>query len=135
MAFAGMSYIGILLAAIAAFAFGALWYGGLSKPWLRAARIDPTTVKMSPSLFVVSFVAELIMAWVLAGVIGHLGDGQVTIRNGLISGAMVWLGFMATVTTVNQRYEGYGWDLTVIDAGHWLGVALIMGVVIGWWGV
>lgn len=135
MSFAGMSYIGILLAAIAAFAFGALWYGGLAKPWMRAARIDPASAAMSPALFVVSFLAELIMAWVLAGVVGHLGQGQVTVRNGLISGFLVWLGFMATVTAVNQRYEGYGWDLTAIDSGHWLGVALIMGLVLGWWGV
>ena len=29
------------------------------------------------------------MAWVLAGVVGHLGTGQVTVANGLISVAFV----------------------------------------------
>ena len=47
----------------------------------------------------------------------------------------VWLGFMATTLAVNQRYEGFGWDLTIIDGLHWLGVALIMGAVIGGFGV
>lgn len=42
---------------------------------------------------------------------------------------------MATTVAVNQRYEGFGWDLTLIDAGHWLGVALIMGGVIGFFGI
>jgi hypothetical protein len=42
---------------------------------------------------------------------------------------------MATTMAVNHRYQAYGWDLTLIDGGHWLGVALIMGAVIGWWGV
>ena len=78
-----------------------------------------------------SFVCELVMAWVLAGVIGHLGTGQVTLCNGVVSGFFLWLGFLATTIAVNQRYEGFGWDLTVIDAGHWLGVAVIMGGVIG----
>ena len=71
----------------------------------------------------------------VAGVIGHLGDGQVTLWNGIVSGFFVWLGFMATTLAVNQRYEGFGWDLTIIDGLHWLGVALIMGAVIGGFGV
>ncbi len=75
------------------------------------------------------------MAWVLAGVIGHLGTGQVTFLNGVISGFFVWLGFIATTVVVGQRYQGFGWDLTLIDAGHWLLVALAMGAVIGWMGV
>ena len=86
---------------------------------------------MTPPLVIAAFVAELIMAWVLAGVIGHLGLGQVTFWNGIISGAFLWLGFMATTVVVNQRYQGFGWTLSVIDAGHWLGVALIMGGIIG----
>jgi hypothetical protein len=135
MNFAGMNYLAIVVAAIAAFAFGAAWYTALSKPWIRATRIDPTTVKMSAVPFVTSFVCELVMAWVMAGVIGHLGTGQVTLWNGVVSGFFLWLGFLATSTAVNQRYEGFGWDLTVIDAGHWLGVAVIMGGVIGWFGV
>ncbi len=37
--------------------------------------------------FIYSFVAELIMAWVLAGLIGHLGPP--TLRNGVISGGVL----------------------------------------------
>ncbi|WP_295808122.1 DUF1761 domain-containing protein [uncultured Nitratireductor sp.] len=135
MDFAGLNYLAILAAAVAAFIFGSVYYGTLGKPWMKAARIEPEEAKMEPSLFITSFVAELIMAWVLAGVIGHLGAGQVTLWNGVISGAFIWLGFMATTVAVNQRYEGFGWNLTLIDAGHWLGVALIMGGVIGFFGV
>ncbi|MEX0347506.1 MAG: DUF1761 domain-containing protein [Rhizobiaceae bacterium] len=135
MAFGGISYLAVLIAAIAAFVFGAVYYGALGKPWMKAARIDPAQANMSPVLFITSFAAELVMAWVLAGVIGHLGTGEVTLWNGVVSGLFVWLGFMATTVAVNQRYQGFGWDLTLIDAGHWLGVAVIMGAVIGWWGV
>lgn len=135
MVFAGISYVAVVAAALAGFVFGAAYYGLLGKPWMKAARIDPAEARMSAGLFVTGFLAELVMAWVLAGVVGHLGDGQVTLWNGVVSGAFVWLGFMATTVTVNQRYQGFGWDLTLIDAGHWLGVALIMGAVIGLWGV
>jgi hypothetical protein len=137
MNFAGMNYLAIVVATIAAFAFGAAWYSALSKPWIRAARLDPSSKSAPPlaPLLVTSFICELVMAWVMAGVIGHLGAGQVTLWNGVVSGFFLWVGFLATSTAVNQRYEGYGWDLTAIDAGHWLGVAVIMGGVIGWFGV
>jgi hypothetical protein len=137
MSFGGMNYLAVLLAAVAGFAFGAAWYGILSKPWIKASRIDPSSPSAPPlaPLLVNSFVCELIMAWVLAGVIGHLGEGQATLWNGVVSGFFIWLGFVATTTAVNQRYEGFGWDLTLIDIGHWLGVLLIMGAIIGWWGV
>jgi hypothetical protein len=37
-------------------------------------------------------------------------------------------------TDRQNRYEGFGWDLTLIDTGHWLGVLLLIGAVIGWFG-
>lgn len=133
MDFGGMNYLAIVVAAVVAFAFGALYYGLLGKQWMKAARLGEA--KPSPGLFITSFLAELVMAWVLAGVIGHLGTGQVTLWNGVVSGAFIWLGFMATSMAVNHRYQGFGWDLTLIDAGHWLGVAVLMGGVIGWFGI
>jgi Protein of unknown function (DUF1761) len=135
MEFAGINYLAILAAAIAAFAVGSIYYGLLGKPWMRAARLDPANVKMSPALFITSYVGDLVMAWVLAGVIGHLGIGQVTVWNGIVSAFFIWLGFIATTLAVNQRYQGFGWDLTLIDAGHWLLAALAMGAVIGAFGV
>jgi hypothetical protein len=135
MVFAGIDYIAVLVAAIAAFIVGAVYYGALGKPWMKAARIEPAETKMSPMLFVTSFVCELVMAFVLAGVIGHLGEGQVTIRNGMISGLFIWFGFMLTTMAVNHRYQGFGWNLTLIDGVHWLLVVAVMGAVIGAFGV
>jgi len=39
--------------------------------------------------------------------------------------------FIATTVAVNNAYPGRKFILTVIDAGHWLGVMLIIGAVIG----
>ncbi len=36
MAFAGVSYLAVLFAAIASYIFGAVWYMGLSKYWIAA---------------------------------------------------------------------------------------------------
>jgi hypothetical protein len=133
MDFTGVNYLAVLIAALAAWIFGAAWYGGLSKPWIKAVRLDPATLKMTPMLYATSFVAELIMAFVLAALVAGLHGEAATLGNGVAAGLLVWFGFIATTTAVNQRYEGYGWDLTLIDWGHWLGVAVIMGAIIGWW--
>jgi hypothetical protein len=84
---------------------------------------------------VTTFVALLVMAWVLAGMIGHFGTGQATLVNGLVSGAFVWLGFVVTTLAANHAFQGQKRALTLIDGGHWLGVLAIEGAVIGAIGV
>lgn len=137
MHFAGMNYLAIVIAAAAGFFFGAVYYTLLSKPWMKAVGLAKSTrsKNMSATPFIVAIAANLVMAWVLAGVIGHLGAGQVTLRNGVISGAFVWLGFVATTLAVNNAFAGRKPLLSVIDAGHWLGVLLVSGAVIGLFGV
>jgi hypothetical protein len=140
MRFAGMNYTAIVIAAIASFVFGAVWYGLLGKTWMAAlgkteAEIKGPQGNVSPMPFVVAALSQLVMAWVLAGLIGHLGPGQVTLRNGVISALFVWIGFVATTLVTNHAFQGARRNLTLIDGGHWLFVLLIQGLVIGAFGV
>jgi hypothetical protein len=138
MQFAGTNYWAILLAAAVSFLFGAIWYGMLAQPWMEAVGKTEAEIKGSgqtPVLYLIAIIAQLVMAWVLAGLLGHLGLGQITLRNGLISGAFAWLGFVATTIAVNHGFQGAKRSLTVIDGGHWLGVLLIQGAIIGAMGV
>ncbi|MBN9089718.1 MAG: DUF1761 domain-containing protein [Reyranella sp.] len=137
MVFAGLNYLAIILAAAAGFVWGAAYYTTLSKQWLSAVGIAKEQMRIgrSPAPFVISFVALVVMAWVLAGTLGHLGPGQVTVKNGIISGLFLWLGFIATTVFVNNAYPGRKYSLSVIDSIHWLGVVVIQGAVIGAMGV
>jgi hypothetical protein len=36
---------------------------------------------------------------------------------------------------VNYAFHGARHTLTLIDGGHWLGVLLIQGAILGFWGV
>ena len=133
MAFAGMNYLAILIAAVAAYVWGAAYYMTLSKQWLAAVGIAQPNRSAAP--FIISFVALLVMAFVLAGSIGHLGPGNVSIKNGIISGVIIWAGFVATTVVVNNAYPGRKIMLSIIDGIHWLGVLVIQGAVIGAMGV
>jgi Protein of unknown function (DUF1761) len=131
MTFAGINYLAILIAAVAGFAWGAAYYMSLSRQWLAA--VGNAEPNKSPTPFVISFVALVVMAWVLAGLIGHLGPP--TVKGGVISGLFVWLGFVATTVFVNNAYPGRRYALSVIDSIHWLGVLVIQGAIIGVMGV
>jgi sorbitol-specific phosphotransferase system component IIC len=140
MTFAGISYLAILTAAVVGWLFGAVWYTVLSKPWQHAAGVTAGKIKQAQKTpafyvpFVVAFLAQVVMAWILAGLIAHLGPGQFTVQNGIISGAFVWLGFVITTMAVNNGFAGRDWRLLVIDGGHWLAVLLLMGAILGAFG-
>jgi hypothetical protein len=82
--------------------------------------------------FIIAFAALLVMAWMLAGVFLHLSRGGIalTLRSGLISGALIWAGFVTTSLIVNHAFQGAKRMLTLIDGGHWLGVLLIQSAVL-----
>ena len=143
MTFAGINYLAILIAAIAGWLAGAVYYMALGKQWVaaqgstmeafkaRQAALKGTSAAWLP--FALAFLANLVMAWVLAGMVGHMGS--VTIRSAVISALFAWLGFVVTTVLVNNAFSGRSYSLTVIDAGHWLAVLVILGIVIGWMGV
>ena len=130
---AGINYLGVIVAAVAGFAFGSVWYGLLGKAWLAALGKSKEDMKMHPLPFIMAFLCQLVMAWALAGVVGHLGE--VTLRGSVIAAAIVWFGFVLTTMLVNHRFQSASWSLSLIDGGHWLGVLLVMGVVIGLFGI
>jgi hypothetical protein len=132
MEFAGMNYMAVIVAAIAGYAFGSVYYMTLAKPWMAAARLTKEDVKPAPLPFIIAFVAQLVMAYILAGLIGHVGSHD--IGGGILSAVFVWLGFVVTSMLVNHQFQGQKPMLTVIDSAHWLGVMVIMGAVIGWFG-
>jgi hypothetical protein len=139
MAFAGMNYWAVLMAAVAAWMLGALWYSLLAKPWMAAAGVANASMQQnigSPRAFlpfVIAFLAALVMAWVLAGIMGHLG--QLTIKNGVISGAFCWLGFTIPAMTANYTFGQRRPLLLLIDGGYWLAALVVMGAIIGGLGI
>jgi hypothetical protein len=74
------------------------------------------------------------MAWVMGGLMGHLGEAAYSVGGGAMTGAIAWLGFVATTLLVNHGFQESKIALTLIDGGHWLGVLIIQGVVIALFG-
>lgn len=140
-AFLTVNHLSIFTAAVAAWLFGALYYRALSRPWLAAQgkTMEQCQAEMAGKSklaiygpFVLAFVAALFMAWALYGVLLHLN--RFTVRGGIISGVLIWFGFVLTTMAVNNAFHGKRAMLTLIDSLHWLGVLIVLGAIVGWFG-
>jgi hypothetical protein len=138
MHLANINWLAVIIAAVAGWLVGAVWYSVLSKQWLAAQGKTMETAKQDaagqslPVLLIIVFVANLIMAVMLSGIMTHVGP--FTVRSGMISGALIWFGFVITAIATNYAFQGRKPMLTVIDGGYWLAVLLVIGGVLGAFG-
>ncbi len=128
-----VNLLAVLAAAVAAWLFGAVWYMSLGRIWRDALRsrreMSADDTKPPVKALIISFAAEIVMAYVFAGLLVHLGGPNV--RSGVISAILIWVGFVATTLVTGDAYLKEKPTKTAIDAGHWLGVLLIQGTVLG----
>ena len=129
-----INYLAVVVAAVAAFLLGWGWYSVFGKVWMAGLEKSKEDCdKPMPVVpLVIAAVACLVMAYMLAGLMGHLAN--VTIRGGVISAFFVWIGFVLTTVATNHAFEGMKPVVTAIDAGHWLAVLVLMGAIIGAFG-
>ena len=136
-----VNYLSILIAAVAAWLFGGVYYTALGKPWMAAqgktmeqcqAEYAGKSGAAKSVPFILVFVAEIIIAWALYGLLVHMN--AFTLRGGVISAVLCWFGFVVTTLTSNYAFHGRRPMLTVIDSGAWLGAFVIMGAIVGWMG-
>jgi hypothetical protein len=138
MAFVTVNYLSIVAAAVAAWLFGGVYYTALSKVWMAAQGKTPEQCQAEMAAksgvakgapFIIVFIGEFIMAWALYGILVHLN--AFTLRGGVISGALIWFGFVLPTVTSNYAFHGRKPMLTVIDSAAWLGALLIIGAIVG----
>jgi len=128
-----VNWLAVIVATIAGFAVGAVWYTALGKQWMAAIGKTRDQLNAGPQPYVIGVIVELVMAYFLALVTSNL-FGSVTVASGLMAGAHMWLGFIMPPMILNHRYQNMPWRLTLLDGGHLLLVLLVQGLVIGLFG-
>lgn len=126
-----MGYLTVLLAAVAGFATGSVWYMTLGKLWQAAlgpAR-ESAMAQKSPLPFIVGFLANL----ATAGMMRHIfattaisGAGM-----GLIAGLGIGLFMTAPWILTNYAFANRDRTLWWIDAGHAAAATAVIGLVLG----
>lgn len=128
-----MGFLSVIIAAVAAFAFGAVYYMLLSRQWMAAAGIDAgpdgkPVNSGNATPYIVSFVCIILVA----GMMRHSFalSGVATFGKGLLSGLGIGLFFISPWIFINTGYSNRPWKLAVIDAGYATAAAAIMGAVL-----
>lgn len=128
-----MDLVNVIVATIAAFGVGAVWYNVLSKPWIKAAGIPcdengKPEGGPNPMLFALGFVFQLIVA----GMMRHVfeSSGTVSIGGGLVAGLGIGAFFITPWIALNNAYGGKPWALTLIDGGYAIVACGVMGLVL-----
>jgi hypothetical protein len=130
-------YLPILLAALAAFLIGAVWYSPLlfAKAWVRVygytqEALAAMRAKASKT-YAASFVAFLVMAAVLHIILAHLGVESASAGAGW--GFHLWLGIAAPIGFTANLYSDKPIAAFLIDTGYQLASLLAMGAILGAW--
>lgn len=134
MSFMAVNWLAVIIATVASWAIGAGWYMVFANQWLAAigkTKDQINSKDFSPYIF--SIIVQLVMAYFIALLTPQL-FGATNVQNGLMTGGLMWLGFVITSMIQGHRYEGAPWSRTLIDGGYLLAVLLVHGLVIGLFG-
>lgn len=126
MTFAELDPIAIIAATVAGFVFGAVWYGALSKPWMQAVGLTEPP-KPDPKIYILTFVCQLVLSTVIYLIMS--AHSETSVGQQITTVALLWAGFVVAPMVVNHRFQSQTWLLTFVDAGHWLGVFVVMTIV------
>ncbi len=128
-----MEILNVIVAAVAGYAFGALWYMTLADPWMKAAGIElgadgkPANAG-DPVPFIVAFASALLVA----GMMRHIFSlsGIDTIGKGVLSGLGIGLFLASPWLFTCYSFGGRPVKLSLIDAGYVTIGSGIMGLVL-----
>jgi Protein of unknown function (DUF1761) len=130
--FATVNYIAALVAALAGFVIGWIWYGPLfQKPWMQLTGMTKEKGAQSSMALTMgtAYLLNLISGIGLSMLIGRSG-GWLT---GLHTGLMVGVFFVATALGVIYLFEQRPLKLYFINAGYQLVNLAAIGTIIGVW--
>ncbi len=133
LSFNDLNWLAILVAAVAFFALGALWYQPkvMGNKWMKAAGVDPSEASPNPWIFVGTLIAYFLMAMVLALI--AQGIGASSVGDGLVLGLFTGMVFVGAQAWVNATYEGRSLDLVLVNGGVGVLGHVIMGIIVSVW--
>lgn len=127
-----MEYLNVLVAAIAGWAVGAVYYMVLQKPWLEAVGIETDENGKPVGESALPYIMSIICVIVVAGMMRHMFAmaGIVGVSKGLVAGLGVGAFFITPWIVINNAYGMRPFKLSIIDGGYAIGACAVIGVVL-----
>jgi hypothetical protein len=138
MDFSSINYLAVLVAAVAAFGLGALWYSPIlfGKAWQKELGFSDEYLQQGNMglIFGSSFLMMLIMSFGLAALLqGQVGESSIDWLSGLYHGLLIGVFFVGTSVAINLLYQRKSVKLWAIDALYQIVFLGIIGTILGAW--
>lgn len=132
-----INFLAVIVAALAAFGLGAVWYSPLlfAKQWVAFNGYSPEHIKAmqanAKKAYAVSFACQLLIAFTLALLIAitHMSALFAGIKLALVC----WLGFAASLGLMANVYSDKPLKAFMLDAGYQLAYFVVMGIILVSW--
>lgn len=132
-----VNYWAVIAAAIVNMLVGSLWYSDalFGRRWMALMGKKETDLanmkKEAPKGYFGMFIGSLILSFVLAVFLGY--RGVTGALDGVLVGALAWLGFVFTTMMGTALFESRPRGLFYLNSGFHLVSMVIMGLVLAWW--
>ena len=130
--FGAVNWVAVIVATVAGLIIGFVWYAPpvFGRRWAGALGIElPQPGQTQATTYLAAVVTALVTAYVLA--VLSRGLGAVTLAEGALVGAVVWLGFVAPYLASGVFFERRSTEWWAINAGQAVVSLVIMGAIIG----
>lgn len=138
MGISEINWLAVLVASLAFFGLGLVWYGPFfGKPWQRAISIDGgMALRQSHSLglLIAGFIMSVIIAVGMAIFLNAPnGDQQLGAAYGALIGLMVGVLFILPSTVMNYIFARRPLALILIDGFYHIAASTLTGAILGAW--
>ena len=132
-----VNWIGIVLAALAGFVVGGIWYGpGMGKKWMGAVGLTEEQIKQGnmPLIYGGAFMFSIVAAWTLAHTFASYSaaGAELSVAAKVMTAFGAALGFIVPAIGTNYLFSQKGKALFFIDAAYWLLFYTAMGCVLAY---
>jgi len=137
MELSNINFLALIVAAIASFGLGAVWYSPLlfSKAWQKAVGLSDETLQKTNMAIVFgsSFVLIFLMDFGLAVILQGHATRDLSALSGMLYGFLIGLFFISTSYGINMIYQRKSFILWAIDSGYQVLYLAMTGAILGAW--
>jgi hypothetical protein len=136
MDLSNINYLAVIVAAIAAFALGALWYSPIlfGKIWQKEIGFTDKDLQKGNMAITMggSFAMMILMSFGVAVILNNYPDA-VDWLAGLYAGLFTGVLFVAASIAINMFYENKTFTLFLVNAGYQVVFLVLIGLILGLW--
>lgn len=130
-----INWLAVVLATISTMVVGTIWYARavFGNLWIKLAKVDEKKMANNWTPMVLTFIASLVTAYVLAHVsyLANTYFHNSFLQDTLMTAFWLWLGFVAARLLTHDAFEGRPMKLTILNIAHEFVTVMVMALIIG----